>query len=60
VCSGTQAVCPMDTPLGAGWVCRASSGGCDPAEACDGTSMRCPTDALAVASSECRSASALR
>ncbi len=43
-------------PGHAGTVCRASTGGCDPAETCTGTSAACPADALAAAGAVCRAA----
>ncbi|GMV43126.1 MAG: hypothetical protein AMXMBFR64_48420 [Myxococcales bacterium] len=38
----------------AGTVCRASAGGCDPAETCNGTTAQCPADAKSAAGTVCR------
>ncbi|MGI5865595.1 MAG: CARDB domain-containing protein, partial [Myxococcales bacterium] len=40
-------------PVGAGAVCRASSGACDVEERCDGASLACPADAMAAAGTAC-------
>lgn len=40
----------------AGTACRASTGVCDPAEACTGTSASCPADVFAAAGTTCRPA----
>ncbi len=42
--------------VGAGTVCRASTGGCDPEETCNGTSPTCPADAISPAGTTCRAA----
>ncbi len=44
-------------PGNAGASCRASTGACDPAEACNGTSAACPADALSPAGTSCRTTS---
>ncbi|MCC6215162.1 MAG: hypothetical protein IT376_09850, partial [Polyangiaceae bacterium] len=54
-CNGSSNSCQH--PAGnAGTECRASTGGCDPAESCTGSSTTCPADALAGAGTECRAA----
>ncbi|HXU62114.1 MAG TPA: kelch repeat-containing protein, partial [Polyangia bacterium] len=58
--SGTCSACNVAGHLGtcspriSGTVCRASSGSCDPAEACDGVSLACPSDSLTSAGTICR------
>jgi hypothetical protein len=44
------------TPLATGAICRASTGGCDPAETCNGVATTCPADALAPNGFTCRAA----
>ncbi|MFQ5496240.1 MAG: hypothetical protein ACE5EX_12770, partial [Phycisphaerae bacterium] len=46
--------CPADSLEPNGTVCRASTGGCDPAEACDGVSVTCPADAISPVGTVCR------
>ncbi len=48
---GTEGQC---LPLVGGTECRASAGGCDPAETCDGTATACPVDALEASGFVCR------
>ncbi|MFO0756201.1 MAG: DNRLRE domain-containing protein [Byssovorax sp.] len=55
-CTGNDA-CQGGACAGAplvGPVCRASTGPCDPAEACDGIALDCPADALSPAGALCR------
>ena len=40
--------------VSAGTVCRASTGGCDPAETCNGTSGTCPANVILPAGTTCR------
>ncbi len=55
-CDGVNAACPADGFVGAGTLCRASTGLCDNAEACTGSSPVCPADALAPPTQVCRAA----
>jgi hypothetical protein len=56
--NGTAGSCCSSscTYVSAGTNCRASTGACDPAEACTGTSPTCPADAFAPTTQECRAA----
>jgi len=54
-CNGTNA-CPADGRVGAGVICRSSTGACDLAETCDGSATVCPPDGSRVgAGTICRS-----
>lgn len=55
-CAGTVGASAVCQPLlvAAGTVCHASTGDCDPAEACTGASPTCPSDVLASAGTSCR------
>jgi len=48
-------ICPADNLVPAGTQCRASTGECDPAEACTGSSVTCPGDAKTAAGTACTS-----
>src|SRR5690606_29232871 len=43
-CTGNGANCPNDGFQPSSFVCRASTGGCDPAEFCSGNGVSCPSD----------------
>ena len=53
VCDGAGCV---HAPANAGSTCRASTGACDPAEACDGVDTACPSDLLEPNGTTCRAA----
>jgi hypothetical protein len=54
VCDGSAASCPADALEASGFVCRASTGACDPQEVCSGSSATCPSDVLLASGTVCR------
>jgi hypothetical protein len=51
--TGTGLVCPADTFVPAGSVCRGAAGVCDVAETCTGSSAACPANAFVPAGAGC-------
>jgi hypothetical protein len=51
--AGNGLACPADFLVAAGTTCRASTGTCDPAEACTGSSAACPANGFTAAGVTC-------
>ena len=54
--TGTGLVCPADSFVAAGSVCRGAAGVCDVAENCTGSGAACPADGFVDSSVICRPA----